>query len=237
MCSHFESVTDAGSLKKYFDADISVIDAKQDVWPGYQGVFVRAANVTSPSSRVAREARAGSFGLIPHWATDTKIARNTYNARVETVGSKPSFRESWKQARHCIIPAVAIYEPDWRSGRAIPTRISRADNTPMGIAGLWDLWQPPKGDPVLSFTMLTINADQHELMQQFHKPADEKRMVVILPEAQYENWLTASSEQSMDFMRLFPAQDLSAEVPAPTASAPAVKTVNGSLDLFDTPQP
>ena len=105
MCSHFESVTDAGSLKKYFDADISVIDAKQDVWPGYQGVFVRAANVTSPSSRVAREARAGSFGLIPHWATDTKIARNTYNARVETVGSKPSFRESWKQARHFIIPA------------------------------------------------------------------------------------------------------------------------------------
>jgi DNA polymerase len=28
---------------------------------------------------------AGSFGLIPHWSKDTKIARHTYNARVETV--------------------------------------------------------------------------------------------------------------------------------------------------------
>jgi putative SOS response-associated peptidase YedK len=45
---------------------------------------------------------------------------------------------------------------------------------------VWSCWKSPKGD-VLSYTMLTINADDHALMNHFHKPTDEKRMVVILP--------------------------------------------------------
>ena len=124
----------------------------------------------------------GSFGLIPHWAKDTTISRNTYNSRSETVHEKPSYRDAWRLARHCIIPAEAIYEPDWRSGRAVPTRISRADGKPMGIAGLWSVWKNPGGETTYSYTMLTINADQHPFMRQFHKPDDEKRSVVILQE-------------------------------------------------------
>lgn len=64
-----------------------------------------------------------SFGLVLFWSKDTKIARRTYNARSETVAEKPSFRSAWKNAHHCIIPAAAIYEPDWRSGKAIPNRV------------------------------------------------------------------------------------------------------------------
>ncbi|MFC7433134.1 SOS response-associated peptidase family protein [Hydrogenophaga bisanensis] len=37
---------------------------------------------------------------MPHWATDLKICRSTYNARSETVATKPSFREAWKRAQH-----------------------------------------------------------------------------------------------------------------------------------------
>ncbi|WP_223905490.1 SOS response-associated peptidase family protein [Rhodoferax lithotrophicus] len=40
---------------------------------------------------------------------------NTYNARSETVAEKPSFRDAWRRAQHCIIPAEAIYEPDFLS--------------------------------------------------------------------------------------------------------------------------
>lgn len=127
-----------------------------------------------------REALAGSFGLIPHWAKDTKIARHTYNARSETVAEKPSFREAWKRAHHCIIPAETLFEPDWRSGKAVPTRIGNTSGEPLGIAGLWSTWKDPKGQTLHSFTMLTINADEHPLMNQFHKPNDEKRMIVTV---------------------------------------------------------
>jgi putative SOS response-associated peptidase YedK len=156
------------------------------------------------------EAVSGMFGLVPHWATDTKIARQTYNARSETVAEKPSFRDAWKRAQHCIIPADAIYEPDWRRGKAIATRIERADGEPMGIAGLWSSWKSPKGDTVFSYTMLTINADDHPLMRMFHKPVDEKRMVVVLPPERYQDWLCAAPEHSMAFMRPLPAESLQA---------------------------
>jgi|TARA_R100000458_G_scaffold59880_1_gene72416 putative SOS response-associated peptidase YedK len=147
------------------------------------------------------------FGLLPFWA-DKKLARSTYNARSETASVKRSFREAWKKAQHCIIPAVAIYEPDWRTGKAIPTRISRADGRLLGIAGLWEERKTAAGDRELSFSMLTVNADDHALMRNFHRPGHEKRMVVVLPQALYQDWLTAPAEISSEFMTQYPADRL-----------------------------
>jgi putative SOS response-associated peptidase YedK len=56
---------------------------------------------------------------------------------------------------------------------------------------------------VHSYTMLTINADEHPLMRLFHKPADEKRMVAILPSDRYQDWLEVSAEHSKEFMRAY----------------------------------
>ena len=124
------------------------------------------------------------------------------------MAAKPSFREAWKRAQHCIIPAQAIYEPDWRSGKAIPTRLEWSDGRPMGIAGLWSAWKSPQGEWVHSYTMLTTNADTHPLMNQFHKPTDEKRMVVVLPESVYDEWLVATAERSEQFLVPFAAEGL-----------------------------
>ena len=65
-----------------------------------------------------------------------------------------------------------------------------------------------------SFTMLTINAASHPLMQNFHKPADEKRMVVILPPEQYLDWLMAKPADTMSFMLPFAANGLQSELVA-----------------------
>jgi len=78
----------------------------------------------------------------------------------------------------------------------------------MGIAGLWERWVGPSGEVVHSYTMLTINADDHPLMRNYHKPTDEKRMVVILPRGLYRDWLAAPAANSMEFMRQYPADRL-----------------------------
>ena len=132
----------------------------------------------------------------------------TYNARSETVTEKPSYRDAWRKGYRCIIPADAFFEPDWRSGKAVSTRICGVDGEPLGLAGLWSSWKSPKGEWIHSYTMLTINADDHPLMHMFHKPTDEKRMVVILPPDRYQDWLEAPVEHSMDFMRPYPAEAL-----------------------------
>jgi putative SOS response-associated peptidase YedK len=210
MCSHYESVKKHETLKSHFKIDDIPDGIKEDLWPGYLGAFIR--NTEPGTASPEHELLLGSFGLIPHWATDTKISRHTYNARSETVAEKPSYRDAWRLGRRCIIPADAFYEPDWRTGKAIPTRISRVDGKPMGIAGLWTGWKSPSGDILRSYTMLTINADTHPLMRLLHKPTDEKRMVVILTDDQYDDWLSADQEESKEFLREYPAELLTAEL-------------------------
>jgi len=210
MCAHYESVQDKQRFERAFG--LALPDgAKADVWPAYHSVFIRRPKDAGQKAqsvgdaRPDREATVGSFGLIPHWAKDITGAKHTYNARSETVAIKPSYRDAWRLGRRCIIPAEAIYEPDWRTGRAVSTRIARADGQPMGIAGIWTAWRSPTGEIVRSMSMLTINADDHPLMKQFHRPEDEKRMVVILPEAHHADWLSHPPGQSERFLRQMPA--------------------------------
>jgi putative SOS response-associated peptidase YedK len=207
MCSNYDAVTNAERLPLYFDVDVPA-GIKSQIWPLYEAPIIRRhPNKDVGDEAVpAREAMAGRFGLIPHWAGELSFGRRTYNARSETVAEKPSFRDAWKHARHCIVPAEWIYEPDWRTGKAVPTRIQRKDGKPMGIAGLWGSNHKATGEEVFSFTMLTINADDHDLFKNFHKPQDEKRMVVILREDQYDDWLGAPVGLSPDFMRQYPAR-------------------------------
>lgn len=213
MCSRYRP-TDEAVLAQHFMATWRHAPAqgelKPEAYPGYKAPFIRRPPELSSGDEAVpmREAVVGLFGLLPFWAKDTKLTKSTYNARSETVATKPSFREAWKRGQHCIVPAAAIYEPDWRTGKHIPTRISRADGNPLGIAGLWERWKSPAGEEVHSLTMLTVNADSHPFMRDFHRPEDEKRMVVILHESQFDAWLDAPAAESMEFMRQFPAEQL-----------------------------
>jgi putative SOS response-associated peptidase YedK len=62
-----------------------------------------------------RELVKAKWGLIPHWAKDTKLAYSTINARSETTANKPAFRDALKR-RHALIPADAFYVAPRRQG-------------------------------------------------------------------------------------------------------------------------
>jgi putative SOS response-associated peptidase YedK len=215
VCSHYQALKARAEYEKFgalLPPDWSA-PVNLHIYKGYAAPFIRRPKEVDSGDEAVpeREAVAGEFGLIPHWSKERKIKFSTLNARSETAATAASYRLPW-QERHCIIPADWFNEPDWRSGKAVDTRIQRADGEPVGIAGLWDAWRDKvTGEIVRSFTMLTVNADNHPLMRQFHKPGDEKRMLVILPEAQYGEWLQAPPERSMAFMRQYPASKLVAE--------------------------
>jgi putative SOS response-associated peptidase YedK len=210
MCANYTPVSERERLKTFFRLEPSS-PFPPETWPGYLAPFVRQARERDVHDR---ELRVGLFGLVPRWAKDPTIGRRTYNARAETVSEKPSFRDAWRFGRRCIVPAECFYEPNWESGKAVRWRIRRRDAAPMGIAGLWDAWRAPDGTERLSFTMLTVNATGHAVMRHFHKPDDEKRMVVVLAEAEYDAWLDAPPDRMPEFLTRFPAEALEAE-PAP----------------------
>lgn len=55
--------------------------------------------------------RGFSWGLIPPWAKDTNIRKNTLNARLETLNQKPSFKPSI--SKRCLVLADGFYEWKW----------------------------------------------------------------------------------------------------------------------------
>lgn len=227
MCSNYIPAPKA-KLADHFGIQSSENDFKPEAYPGYLAPVIRLCH-DDPDQM---ECVPACFGMVPAWA-DMKLAKHTYNARSETVGGKPSFRHAWRKRQLAIIPAAAIYEPNYESGKAVRWKIQAAEGEPLGIAGIWEYRSNgPDNQPLISFSMLTINADNHPLMRRFHKPTDEKRMVVILQPNEYMSWLQAPAEQLFSFLRQYPANGLMAELAPKPRSARAGKGEPTSPSLF-----
>lgn len=145
------------------------------------------------------EWREATFGLIPTWAKDTTIARHTYNARAETVAEKPSFRHAWQNNQFALVPVELFYEPRYIENKPERWAIERLDKQPFTIAALYELTEQD-GQLIRSMTMLTINADQHPLMRQFHAPNDEKRSIAVIPPKLRASWLTANHTSAKELL-------------------------------------
>jgi len=224
MCSHYQAVKKAEQMEKFFRAR-GLPPPKADMRPKYQGVFVRRPPEWDSGDEAVpeREAVIGRWGLVSGMTKADGLAKaeklSTFNARSESAATSFTFGNARRRGQYCIIPAEAIYEPDHReetklrmgSKGPVSTRFTRADGAPLGVAGLWDRYRNAAGELVDSFTMLTINADNHPLFKHYHAPGKEKRMVVILPFGAFDAWLTAKPSEAGDFMAPYPADKLVAE--------------------------
>jgi putative SOS response-associated peptidase YedK len=190
MCTNFTPTRNNTWVKTHFGVDIPDADFPVEAYPGYPApIIVKSHQTNRIACGLAR------FGLIPAWAKDDKISRHTYNARTETVHEKPSYRTAWRQRRLGIAILDNFYEPSYTTGKAVRWEIKLANDEPFGIASLWDTWKDTQtGELITSFTMLTINADTHPVMKQFHKPEDEKRTPLILATNQFDDWLNADPQ-------------------------------------------
>jgi len=160
---------------------------------------------------------------------------DTMNARAETIGEKRSFSGAWNRLQLCLIPCRSFFEPNYETGKAVRWRIRVAGNQPTAIAGLWRAWDEQDGGTSFSFTMLTVNADDHPLMRRFHKPGDEKRSVVIIRPDAYEDWLSCrSTDAARSFLQLYPADEMDAEAFPLSPRTPKLKLAGeGQQSLLD----
>ena len=140
------------------------------------------------------------FGMVPKWAKDTSIAKHTYNARSQTVMDKQSFKRTWYNNQFALIPVKTIFEPKYIDGKAHRYDIHREDNEPFTVAGLYEMVKI--GDQLIrSMTMLTINADDHPFMSQFHKPKDEKRSIVVIEPQNRTDWLNMTHQNAFELLK------------------------------------
>lgn len=205
MCNRYVSPTDARIEREW------AIGGRTP-WPG-GGVFPRSIGPFIRRARedagYSRELVVGQWGLIPWFAKAAKLPYSTNNARSEELAAKASYKHPWARGQRCIIPAESFDEPCWETGRNVWWTFRRADGAPWGLAGLWNTWvDQATGEVHESYTMLTVNADEHPIMSRMHKPdpkllADQqdKRSVVAIEAGDVDQWLAGTLADAKALLR------------------------------------
>ncbi|HEY5314906.1 MAG TPA: SOS response-associated peptidase [Pirellulales bacterium] len=199
MCGRFTLKTPASDVARLLGLLTPVaLEARYNIAPTQRVAIVR--DVPGEGRQLAMLA----WGLVPSWADDPAVATRLFNARAETVATKPAFRESFRK-RRCLIPADGFYE--WqRQGKAkVPYHIRLQDGGPFALAGLWDRWRHGELE-IESCTVITTEAN--ELVRPLHN-----RMPVILPTDAYDSWLDASLENRellQHWLKPYPADAMTA---------------------------
>lgn len=123
MCSYYQTLKDAELLLARFGVRDKPQGGKYDMWPRYLGVFVRRPPEYDAGDEAVPdwEAVLGRWGLISSMTRPDEFAGaeklSTFNARDDRVANAFTFRNAWRRAQHCVIPADATFEPDWKSGK------------------------------------------------------------------------------------------------------------------------
>jgi putative SOS response-associated peptidase YedK len=219
MCGRAKLPTDVSELKLDLKIDW---DKLGDYKPRWNATPTSDLPVVT-SVNGERTLTAMRWGLIPFWAKDTKIARSTFNARAESVGTTPAFRDAWKTGRRCLIVADGYYE--WRKADKQPFAVALGNRGLMTFAGLWETWRAPDGTRIKSFTIITTRPNA--LVATIHD-----RMPAILPSDCWPAWLgevRASDDELKAMLKPYPSERM--------ALWPVDKRIgnvrNDSPDLFE----
>ena len=129
------------------------------------------------------------WGLVPWWWSKPlkELWAATFNARAETVETKPFFRDAFKRTR-CLIPMSGYYEWQDTPGGKQPWYFTAREGSPiLTAAGLWDEWKNREtGERMRSCAM--IITEPNGFAAQIHD-----RMPAFLTEAQFAPWLSGEA--------------------------------------------
>ncbi len=175
MCARYTLQANPLELQEEFElADVPVLHPRYNIAPTQA-----APIITAPHPKELTMAR---WGLIPSWAKSVSISTHTINARAETVATKGVFKDSFAH-RRCLVPVDGFYEWRHQGKQRLPLHITVESRRPFSLAGLWDTWRTPEGLEVVTFTIVTTDAN--DAIRGVHD-----RMPVFIAREDRHRWLT-----------------------------------------------
>jgi putative SOS response-associated peptidase YedK len=191
MCGRIALYSDVPRLARMLDAGIDpeVVDELRPSWN-----IGPMSMILGVSGDPAGQRTMGLYrwGLVPAGAKDPASIRNTFNARAETVASRPTFRAAFRQ-RRTLVPVDAFYE--WKGGTPKqPYVFQRADGDPVVFAGLREHWRGADGSELRTATIITTEAGPD-------MPVHD-RQPVVLERGAWEHWLDPDATDREDLQSL-----------------------------------
>jgi len=189
MCTRYALEKDLPELKELTDAVFRSVLAQRFVETHARPIVtageVRPTDIVpviAPNSKGMKSVFPMQWGFL---AKDNK--RTLFNARVETAGEKPTFKEAW-QSHRCIIPASYYFE--WQHLKSPDGREKTGDKyaiQPVGCTLTWlcGLYRMEDGYPV--FVVLTKEPTVE--LSSIHN-----RMPLMLPKDKIDDWINPSSD-------------------------------------------
>jgi len=220
MCGRFTLRASASEIAIFFELIRDQVDwdaPRFNIAPTQSVLAVRAISG-------GREPVRLRWGLIPFWATDTKLAASLINARAETVADKPSFRSAFRK-RRCLIPVDGFYEWKREGKKKVPHWFALRSGGLFAFAGMWEKWQAPDGTSIE--TCATLTTSPNELMATVHD-----RMPVILKRSDYNVWLDPQLDDAEVLSKLlvpYPTDEMRAE--------PVSDVINNARNEVDPRRP
>lgn len=156
MCFHSKQSKSAQEVQNRFNAKIKDETIFEPaIYNGFQ--FPKTPVITNNKPN---EIQLFNWGLIPFWAKDNSIRKNTLNAKMETIHEKPSFRNVVNN--RCLIVADGFYEWQWldeKGKQKQKFQLTLPDNELFAFAGIWSEWlDKTTGELINTYSILTTEA-------------------------------------------------------------------------------
>lgn len=207
MCYYTSVKTTAKQLKEAFNAPFVDEErfAPRDDINGFSHPILPVLSVDN-----GRSLNLYQWGLLPFWAKDRTIAKNTLNAKSETIFELPSFRNSIPKYR-CIIPVTGFYEWKHVGKEKIKHFIHPKEQPFFNLAGIYSLWKDPTtNDTIKTFSIVTGEAN--ELMAEIHN--SKKRMPLMIEDRNIDAWIdpTLNKDGILKLMQPCDDSQMAAEI-------------------------
>lgn len=193
MCFHSKQSQDAQKVEKRFNAKIQdkALFQIQNSINGF--TFPKTPIITHNKPDIIQHFQ---WGLIPFWAKDDTIKKYTLNAKIETLASKPAFRNSVNN--RCLIITDGFFEWKWLDPKGKQKQkylIGLGNNELFAFGGIWSEWVDKEtGEIVYSYSIVTTEAN--ELMSKIHN--SKKRMPIVLTAENEKEWLAGKTIHNMN---------------------------------------
>ena len=193
MCYQTKITKQKEEIAERFNAEIKALNGYEPIAFCSAFEYPKTPIITN---EMPNKIQLFNWGLIPNWAEDISIRNYTFNARIETLSEKKSFKNVIQN--RCLIIADGFYEWQWRTkngSKKTKYLITLPNQQIFAFAGIYSKWTGFDNTIINTYSIITTQANK--LMSEVHNT--KQRMPVILKKEDEQNWLQEENYKEFAF--------------------------------------